>query len=405
MFISELMSVNDVVDIISKYQFLTDSEVIDLDDAYQRVNVDKVLTLHDSPPFDKSAMDGYAIIASDSFSASNNNPVSLEVIDYVGAGSFSDKKVKSGLAIGIATGSPIPEGADAVIMKEYTIPSDDGMIDIVSAVSPGENVAFLGEDVKKGDLILEENTFIRSQEMAMVALSGYSKIEVYKKPKVLVINTGDELVEPCEVLPPAKIINSNHYAMKGKIESCLADVTMEHCIDDENVFRNLLLESVSDYDIIVTTGGTAVSKGDVVVRMVGDVGEVLVHGIAARPGKPFAFGIVNETPIFMLSGYPAAAFVLFDIFVRPFILKLQNINYNHKLVTCISNRKIPSNLGRIDYIRAYVEDGIVNPKLSRGSTIISTLMSANAYIVIEENREGVFEGETCDVLLFDSFKP
>lgn len=404
MFISELMPVADVMDIISKHQVVTDTEIIGLEDAYQRVNVEEILTLHNSPPFDKSAMDGYAIMAEDSFPASNNNPISLETIDYVGAGSFSEKKVESGKAIGIATGAPIPKGANAVIMKEYTIPTDNG-IDIVSTVSPGENIVLLGEDVKKGDLILKENTFIRSQEMAMVALSGYSQIEVYKKPKVLVINTGDELVDPSEDLPPAKIINSNRYAMKGKVESCLADVTLKHCVDDEDVFKNLLLDSVNEFDVIITTGGTAVSKGDVVVRMVEKLGEVLVHGIAARPGKPFAFGTVEDTPIFMLSGYPAAAFVLFDIFVRPFIFRMQHVNYNHKLVKRISSRKIPSGLGRTDYIRAFVENGVAMPKLARGSTIIRTLMSANAYIVIEENREGVFEDETCDVIMFDSLKP
>lgn len=402
MFISELMPVDDVMDIISKHQIVTDTEFIDLEDAYQRVNVDEILTLHNSPPFDKSAMDGYAIVASDSFSASNNNPISLEVIDYIGAGSFSEKKVENGIAIGIATGAPIPYGADAVIMKEYTIPSDKG-IDIVSAVSPGENIALLGEDVKKGDLILKEGTFIRSQEMAMVALSGYPQIKVYKKPKVLVINTGNELVGPCENLPPAKIINSNHYALKGKVESCLADVTLKHCVDEEDVFKNLLMDSVNEFDVIITTGGTAISKGDVVVSAVEELGNVLVHGIAARPGKPFAFGTVNETPIFMLSGYPSAAFILFDIFIRPFLFRMQHIDYNHKLVQCISNRKIPSGLGRTDYIRAFVDGGVVTPKLARGSTIIRTLMSSNAYIVIEENREGVFENETCDVLMFDSF--
>ena len=404
MFISELMPVNDVVDVISKHQIITETEVIDLEDAYQRVNVEEILTLHDSPPFNKSAMDGYAIIASDSFPASNNNPIRLETIDYIGAGSFSEKKVENGVAIGIATGAPIPKGADAVIMKEYTIPVENG-IEIVSTVSPGENIAVLGEDVKKGDLILKENSFIRSQEMAMVALSGYSQIKVYKKPKVLVITTGDELVDPCEDLPIAKIINSNHYAMKGKVESCLADVTLKHCTDDEDIFKNLLLDSVGEYDVIITTGGTAVSKGDVVVKIVEDLGEVLVHGIAARPGKPFAFGTLKDTPIFMLSGYPAAAFVLFDIFVRPFLFRMQNIDYAHKLVTCVSNRKIPSGLGRTDYIRAFADNGVVTPKLARGSTIIRTFMSSNAYIVIEENREGVFEDETCDVLMFDSFRP
>ena len=141
------------------------------------------------------------------------------------------------------------------------------------------------------------------------------------------------------------------------------------------------------------------------MRMVKELGEVLVHGVAARPGKPFAFGTVEDTPIFMLSGYPAAAIVLFDIFVRPFIFRMQHIDYNHKFVKRISNRKIPSGLGRTDYIRAFVDKGIATPKLARGSTIIRTLMSANAYIVIEENREGVFEDETCNVLMFDSFKP
>ncbi|MDP3485686.1 MAG: molybdopterin molybdotransferase MoeA, partial [Methanobacteriaceae archaeon] len=361
------------------------------------------ISQHNSPPFDRSAMDGYALQAQDTFTSSPSNPAHLIIIDRIGAGDSSSVEIISGQAVKIATGAPIPAGADAVVMEEYTYEKGD-QLEVLATLSPGENVSYVGEDISKGDKILGAGRLLRPQELALIASAGYGEVEVYKKPKVGVIVTGNELVDPTFHLKGAQVINSNQYALRALVESAMAGCELSHCRDDAQLMEKAISEAAEKYDVIITTGGTAISKGDVVVDTVDKLGEVLIHGVAVRPGKPVGFGIVNETPIFMLSGYPVAAMVLFDVFVRPYLLKMQNINYEHQPVKKVAQKKIPSNLGRTDYIRAFVDGNGVRPVMSKGSGVIRAMVDSNAYVVIEENQEGVAEGEECYVILFDSFK-
>lgn len=403
MFLSELIPVEKAHKIIAENQKIMPTEVIKLEKAHKRVNFHEFISQHSSPPFDRSAMDGYAVVAQDTFGSSPSNPAHLEVVDRIGAGDWSLVKLKSGQAVKIATGAPIPEGADAVLMEEYTYENND-KLDVLATLSPGENVSYVGEDISKGDKVLEPGKVLRPQELAMIASAGYSEVEVYKKPRVGVIVTGNELVNPTFHLEGAQVINSNQYALRALVESSMAECEVTHCRDNEDLMEKAISQAVEKYDVIITTGGTAISKGDVVVDTVDKLGQVLIHGVAVRPGKPVGFGMVNEKPVFMLSGYPVAAMVLFDVFVRPYLLRMQNINYEHCLVKRVARKKVPSNLGRTDFIRAIADDESVYPVLSKGSGVIRAMVESNAYLVIEENQEGVGEGEECDVILFDSFK-
>ncbi|MDI9624291.1 MAG: molybdopterin molybdotransferase MoeA [Methanothermobacter sp.] len=403
MFISELLPVKEAFKLLDENQRLTSEETIDLINAYGRVNSRRLISKLDSPPFDKAAMDGYAIKARDTFQARADNPITLKVIDSISAGKVSNVKLKEGEAVKIATGAPIPEGADAVVMEEYTYKKGDE-IEVLQPTSPGENIATRGEDVKAGETILEPGTVMRPQELAIAASSGYDTIEVYKKPRVKIIITGDELVEPGTKPGPGKIINSNKYALKALVESAKASPTVEHSPDNPRVLEEKIEENIQGYDMIITTGGTAISKGDIVVDTVSNLGQVIFHGVAIRPGKPLAFGLVEDKPVFMLSGYPVAAMVQFDIFVRYYLLRMQNINYEHELVERICQRKIPSKLGRTDYIRAFTDNKIAEPILISGSGIIKSMVKSNSYIMIEENSEGIDKNSKCNVLLFDSFK-
>jgi len=405
MFLSELIPISKAYSILDKNQKIMEKESIDLKDSHLRSLAKEIYSFHNSPPFDKSAMDGYAVIAEDTFGASSNIIKELKIIDQIGAGAFSNKKIKNGEAIRIATGAPIPEGANAVLMEEYTITkskSEDEFIEIHSQVTPGENVAVLGEDIQKGDKVVDMGTIIRPQEMGLIASAGLATVDVYMKPKVKIIITGNELVDPTENLEMAQIINSNQYVISSMVESCGAEVELSYAQDDFEEVKNVLKKDSKNHDLIITTGGTAISKGDVVIDAVDVVGEVLFHGIALRPGKPLGFGVIENTPIFMLSGYPVAAMAQFDALVRRFLFKMQNIEFNPRIEKRIVDVKIYSNLGRTDYIRTFADNEKVRYVLNRGSGIIRSMVEANSYIIVDENQEGIAKDDIVDVVFFES---
>ena len=403
MFLSELIPVKDALKIIDSIEIKPDIERIPLEEAYNRVLAEDIKALLDSPSFDKSAMDGYAVKAEDTFGFSESNPAHLKVMDRIGAGDTSKIVLKQGEAIKIATGAPIPEGANAVIMEEYTYEENDNL-EVSKTLFPGENVAPFGEDFKKGDELLKSGKLLRPQDIGIISSAGHDTVNVFKKPRIGVITTGNELVMSKSEIKGAKIINSNYYTLKALIESTLAVPELTHCVDDAQKVKEQIKRFLESCDVIITTGGTAISKGDVVVDVVDEMGEVLIHGVAIRPGKPFGFGVINETPIFMLSGYPVASMVQFDVFTRNYLLKMQNICKKFPIIKKIASRKVASTLGRTDYVRAKTDGNHVCPLKIDGSGIIRSMVESDCYILIEENVEGINEGEECDVLLYDSLK-
>jgi molybdopterin molybdotransferase len=401
MFLSNLMPVKKAQKIIDSSIKVVGVEEISLEYAHRRVLSEEVISKLNSPPFERSAMDGYAIHAEDTFGFSETNPAKLKIIDTIGAGQVSNKFVKQGEAVRIATGAPIPEGANSVVMEEYTNSLEDNL-EVEMSLTPGENISPLGEDIKEGDIVLREGKILRPQDLAIIASAGYSRVNVFKKPKIAVVTTGNELVMPRPIISGAEIINSNHYTFKAMVESAMAIPTVVHCIDSHELVENEFEKLLETHDALISTGGTAISKGDVVVDATENIGKVLIHGVALRPGKPFGFGIIHEKPVFMLSGYPVAAIVQGDVFVRDSLYKMQGIENEAQIVRKIASRKIPSTLGRTDYIRAKTELNVVRPLKIKGSGIIRSMVESNSYIIIEENVEGIGEGEECNVLSYDS---
>ncbi len=402
MFLSKLDSLSNAAKFINDYQQYTDVEEISIYDCHKRVLAEDIMAYHNSPPFDKSAMDGFAVIGENTFGASQSAPKSFKIIDAIGAGDFSTKTVGENEAIVIATGAPIPEGADAVIMKEYTTTDGDDLT-IYSQVTPGENVSPKAEDIKKGETILSKNTFIRYQEMGLIASAGYDTVKVYKKPRVKLIITGNELVEPTkDEIDNAKIINSNQFTIKAMIEDSGAVCDIGHAGDSFEEVKEAVLEASKEYDVIMTTGGTAISKGDVVLDVVDDLGEILFHGVAMRPGKPAGAGIINGKIIFTFSGQPVAAMSQFDVFARKYLFEMQGRSFDFHVVKRESQLKVPSQLGRTDFIRAVADDDYAKHVLNRGSGIIRSMVEANSYIIIDENDEGYQKGDIVDVVFFDS---
>ena len=402
MFLSKLDSIQNATKLICDNQKVTDIEEVSIYDAHKRVLAEDIMAFHDSPPFDKSAMDGFAVIGENTFGASQSAPKQLKIIDAIGAGDFSTKTVGEGEAIVIATGAPIPEGADAVLMKEYTTTDGDDLT-IYSQVTPGENVSPKSEDIKKGQKILDKNTFIRYQELGLIASAGYDTVKVFKKPRVKLIITGNELVEPTkEEIDKAKIINSNQFTIKAMVEDSGAICDISHAGDTFDEVKEAIFEASNDYDVIMTTGGTAISKGDVVLDVVDELGEILFHGVAIRPGKPAGAGIVNDKMIFTFSGQPVAAMSQFDMFARKYLFEMQGRSFDFNIVKRVSQLKIPSQLGRTDFIRAVSDNEHAKHVLNRGSGIIRSMVEANSYIIIDENDEGYQKNDIVDVVLFDS---
>ena len=402
MFLSKLSSLSNALKLISDNQKIADVEEISIYDCHKRVLAEDIMAYHNSPPFDKSAMDGFAVIGKDTFGASQSAPKNFKIIDAIGAGDFSTKTVGENEAIVIATGAPIPEGADAVIMKEYTTTDGDDLT-IYSQVTPGENVSPKAEDIKKGEIILSKNTFIRYQEMGLIASAGYDKVRVYKKPRVKLIITGNELVEPTkDEIDNAKIINSNQFTINAMIEDSGAVCDIDHAGDSFNEVKEAILEASKEYDVIMTTGGTAISKGDVVLDVVDDLGEILFHGVAMRPGKPAGAGIINDKMIFTFSGQPVAAMSQFDVFARKYLFEMQGRAFDFSIVKKVSQLKVPSQLGRTDFIRSFSDEEYTRHVLNRGSGIIRSMVEANSYIIIDENDEGYQKGDIVDVVFFDS---
>ena len=402
MFLSKLDSLSNAQKLVSDNHKLTEVEEIPLFEAHKRVLAEDIIAFHDSPPFDKSAMDGFAVIGENTFGASQSAPKQLKIVDAIGAGDFSDKTVGENEAIVIANGAPIPDGANAVIMKEYTT-TDGDELTIYSQVTPGENVSPKSEDIEKGQKILNKNTFIRYQELGLIASAGYDTVKVFKKPKVKIIITGNELVEPTkEEIDKAKIINSNQFTIKALVEDSGAVAEIIHAGDTFDEVKEAILKASEDYDVIMTTGGTAISKGDVVLDVVDDIGEILFHGVAIRPGKPAGAGVVNGKMVFTFSGQPVAAMSQFDMFARKYLFEMQGRAFDFHIVHRESQLKIPSQLGRTDFIRAVSDDEYAKHVLNRGSGIIRSMVEANSYIIIDENDEGYQKGDIVDVVMFDS---
>ena len=402
MFLSKLDSLSNAQKLVNDNCKLMEVEEIPLFKAHKRVLAEDIIAFHDSPPFDKSAMDGFAVIGENTFGTSQSAPKMLKIIDAIGAGDFSDKTVGENEAIVIATGAPIPDGANAVIMKEYTT-TDGDELTIYSQVTPGENVSPKSEDIEKGQKILDKNTFIRYQELGLIASAGYDTVKVFKKPRVKIIITGNELVEPTkEEIDKAKIINSNQFTINALVEDSGAIAEITHAGDTFDEVKEAILRASEDYDVIMTTGGTAISKGDVVLDVVDDIGEILFHGVAIRPGKPAGAGVVNGKMVFTFSGQPVAAMSQFDMFARKYLFEMQGRSFDFHIVNRESQLKIPSQLGRTDFIRAVSDDEYAKHVLNRGSGIIRSMVEANSYIIIDENDEGYQKGDIVDVVMFDS---
>ncbi len=373
---------------------------VPLELALGHVLAENVVAKGDLPPFDRSAVDGYAVRAEDTFEASQFNPEQLKLTEK--------DKVHEKETRPIWTGNMLPSGADAVIMLEYTR-KKQGQFEVLASVTPGENVSKRGEDVRKGEVAVEAGTRLKSQHLGLLAALRLTQVKAREKPKVAVVSTGNELVKVGEKPKLGQIIGVNHLILSNMCRELGAEpLDLGIVKDDVEQISAKIREGLEKADLVATTGGTSVGHADLVPAAVNRIGKpgIIVHGVAMRPGMPTALAILEGKPVLVLSGNPVAAMIGFEVFARPLILKLLGIEDEPRVrVKAKLTRKVASALGRRVFlrVRVYEKKGefFADPVRIKGSGVLSTMTRANGYIVIPEDVEGIEEGEGVIVYLFD----
>ncbi len=390
MFSDSLMSADDALSFLIEASLTSgQTEAVSLDDSVGRILAKDIHSTINVPGFDNSAMDGYTIALDDDHVSKTN--LSFNVVDRITAGSTGNK-LEMGYAARIFTGAPIPEGANTVIMQEECQPSDDGSQIIVKrSIQLNENIRPTGNDICEGDVILISGKKIEPQDVSLAASVGVAEIIVFKKLKVGVFFTGDELVEPGNPLLPGKIYNSNRYALVALLNRIGCDVLNLGNIEDKLDSTCNALESLSDEcDLIMTTGGVSVGEEDHVKPAVEKLGELNLWKIRMKPGKPLAYGKVKQIPFIGLPGNPVSSFVTFCIFALPFIKKMQgNSQFKSKKYKVKTNFDCTRAKPRREYARVRIdysdEIPLANLYPKQGSDVMSSVVWADGIIEIPEN--------------------
>ncbi len=356
----------------------------------------------DSPPFDNSAVDGYAVRSADAAEAGRT----FEVVDEAPAGRPARRSVGEGEAIKIFTGGVIPEGADAVVMVENTSGWGEEF-ELKKATTAGNNLRAAGEDVREGDIMLRAGTEIGSPEIALAATQGYGELPVYRRPRVVVLSTGTELVEPgTRELSPGEVFDSNSFALLAQAREAGADARRLYAASDEaDVLRAAMEEALTSADVVVTSGGVSVGEKDLVKGTLLDLGvEQVFWGIKIKPGKPVFFGTREGARFFGLPGNPVSAMVCAELFVRPALMKMMGREDRHRPhIEVYFDEDVENKFGRMHAMRVtitWTERGWRAESVgAQGSGLVSTLTKADALALIGPESEGVRAGEPVEAIV------
>jgi molybdenum cofactor synthesis domain-containing protein len=387
----------EALEIVLAHTALLPSEQVPLIEASGRILAADFVASADFPPFPASTMDGYAVISSD------GSPW-RDVVGVQAAGQLIDAEVTPGTAIKIMTGAPLPKGADAVVKVENTEVADDSVIIHQDFVEPGESVRQIGSDVKTGQLLVRAGSQIGPAEIGMLAAYGGDPLTVRRKPKVSIVSTGDELLEPSEPLTPGKIRDSNRYMLRSALESAGAEVIWAGKGPDVRAeLEPLLVKLIADSDIVITSGGVSMGDLDLIKPILLDLATVHFRRVFLKPGKPLNFATAGPTLIFGLPGNPVSALVGFEVFVKSAMRKMTGAGEGPETVrVTLGTDTEPSD--RVEYQRAILSvdcDGklVAVANGSQGSSRLASFLGANALIVIPP-RETIYRvGEMVDAML------
>jgi molybdopterin molybdotransferase len=384
------------------------SEKVSLTDSVGRILAEDIKSDIDLPDFSRSIMDGYAVRGSSTFGAGEGNPAFLNITGTVSMGNKPDLCVGPGEAVCISTGGMLPPDADSVVMVEHTEEIDDTTIEVYRSVAPGQNMVKVGEDIKKGEVILRCGGKIRPQEAGMLAALGKLTVPVYKKPLIGIISTGDEVVAVDESPGPGQIRDVNTYTLSGLIQEIGATPIPFGIVRDD--YEALLAKSsqaLAQCDIVLVSGGSSVGARDFTIDVITALedSEILFHGISISPGKPTILARVQNKAFWGLPGHVVSAMVVFSRIVKPFTEHVSGCAdaYRKKIrLTARLSRNLASAQGRVEFIRIRLKqkEGVLwaEPILGK-SGLISTMVKADGLIEIGMNTEGIDEGAQVEVIL------
>jgi molybdopterin molybdotransferase len=355
------------------------------------------------PPFNRSAMDGYAVIAKDI-----KPPVDLDVIENIRAGYNPKKKVGRGQAAKIMTGAVVPKGADAVVKVEETKSLDnDKMVRIFKRIRKGVNIARKGEDVRVGKTVLSKGTRIRAQEVGILAAVGANHVKVHSTPSIGIISTGDELVDITRKPKPWQIRNSNSHSLAAQARQVVSDVEILGKVNDNKCEIKRLIQKGLKKDILILSGGVSMGEYDLVGGVLLDLGvKIFFEKVSLRPGKPTVFGMKGDKLIFALPGNPVSTFVTFELFVKPCIKKMMGFtSYGHPILHAELEREIKIKKKRREYRPALLRQEDSRWKVSlvdwHGSGDLFSITKANCLLIIRESVEKLNAGDMVEVMLTD----
>jgi len=383
-------------------------ELVSLSEALNRILAEDIAASMDVPRFNRSTVDGYAVKAEDTFGADEARPARLRICGRVNVGEKPAIKVEKKTAAEIATGAPLPSGADSVVMVENTVRKGD-TVHIHESVSKGENVMNAGSDIRRGEPLLKKGQRLSSREIGVLAALGIAKVNVHKRPKVAVLSTGAEVVEPGRPLSDGKIYDINAHALSAAVSECGGEpVNMGIVQDETRQMKAALREALHSADVVITSGGVSVGPTDVIPKVLNTLGKpgVVVYGMAIKPGKPTTIAVVDGKPVFSLPGHPASALLAFHLFVRPAIIALSGGREEApEIVKAVATAKIFSARGRRTFVTVNLRKDksgrlMVSPVPLGLSGAITTLAKADGFIEIHERRQFIDAGEEVTVRLF-----
>lgn len=384
-------------------------EKLPLMDCLNRVIAEDIISGVNVPNFARSTMDGLAVIARDTFGATEGMPAYLEIVGEVFMGQEAKEPIKPGTAIKISTGGMLPPGADAVVMVEYTEQLDDSTVAVLKQVAPGENIVRAGEDVGAGDRLVARGTLLRPQEIGALAGIGCTECQVYAKPKVTIISTGDEIVDPRQEPGIGQIRDINSYAIAALAANAGGQPYIYGIVEDTfEVLEKAISEALQGADIVVVSGGSSMGVRDVTARVINALGTpgVLVHGVSVKPGKPTILGVVEGKPVLGLPGHPVSAMALSEIFLVPLIRAYNGLGLTpvpRRTVSATLGRNLASASGRLDVVRVTLEhreNGLVAMPVLGKSGLITTMVKADGFIEIPMEKQGLAAGEPVQVKLY-----
>jgi molybdopterin molybdotransferase len=383
---------------------------VPISEGLGRVLAEDIVSGEFVPDFNRSTVDGYAVRAADTFGASESIQAILPVSGEIRMGDAAPGELPAGTCMAVPTGGDVPEGADAVVMLEYTESYGDGTVGVTKPAAPGENLIFRGDDAAPGAVLMKAGKQLAPHDIGALAALGISRIMVRQKPRVGIISTGDELIDYGEKPQKGQIRDVNSALLAAVVlESGGSPKQYGILRDDAAILEDTVLKAARECDMVLVSGGSSVGTKDATARVIGQNGTLLFHGIAMKPGKPTILGVVGGKPVFGLPGHPVAAYFVASLFIRPMIAKLLGTEFKTHTVSARLATAVSSNHGRAEYLGVRLDTpgypmatpGLPTATPLRGkSGLIVTLTGSDGYMVIPRDCEGLAKGTEIQVTLW-----